>query len=148
MSMFALGAQQPGQTVDLLLRPAAREDLMQIAIAALRRLQLLSEMPDHHAPLRLYAVLLEVSAQIADHLPVFVGEFETFLARERTGKILGPVIEIEKVTLGIGHYRMTANIDNPYEWRTLQHESVSLLRNTGEYITVSLGYSLDLGQTQ
>ena len=57
------------------------------AIAALRRLPLLAEIPDHLAHLRLHAVLLEVSAQIADHLPVFVGEFEAFLARERTNKV-------------------------------------------------------------
>src|SRR3989344_8203153 len=126
MSMFALGAQQPGQTVALLLRPAAWEDLMQIAIAALRRLPLLAEMPDHLTHLRLHAVPLEVSAQIADHLPVLVGEFEAFLARERMGKVLGPVAEVQNVAFRISQHRPATDAESFNEGCGLQHRFASL----------------------
>ncbi len=57
--MFALGAQQTGQAVSLLLRPATRKDFMQVAIIAFCRPPLLSEMPDHLAHLCLHTVPLE-----------------------------------------------------------------------------------------
>ena len=74
--MFALGAQQPGQAVALLLRPAAREDLMQVVVVAAFRPPHLRKVPDHRAHLRLHAVFGIVPAQEADQLPVLVAQFQ------------------------------------------------------------------------
>src|SRR5512139_977247 len=56
-SVFALGAQQARQAVALLLRPAAGEHLVQVVVAAALGTPAFAEVADHHAHLRLHAVL-------------------------------------------------------------------------------------------
>src|SRR5512140_88843 len=60
-SMFALGAQQAGQAVALLLRAAHRKQVVQVMVVAAVRPPGLGEVPDHHAHLRLHPMLLVVA---------------------------------------------------------------------------------------
>src|SRR3990167_8486780 len=58
LSMFALGAQQARQPVALFLRPADGKEVVQVMVAAAARIPGLGEVADHHAHLRLHAVLV------------------------------------------------------------------------------------------
>src|ERR1019366_2871965 len=85
-SMFALGPQQAGHAVALFLWSAAGKEVVQVVVAAALRPPDLREVADHHAHLRLYAMLGVVLAQEADQLPVLVGQHQSLAFRERTGE--------------------------------------------------------------
>src|SRR5690606_26557044 len=96
LSVLALDAQQARQAVALLLRPAAREQVVQIAVAALFRSPDLAEVLDDLAHVGLDHVLLVMAAQEADDLPVLAVQFQTLVGGLGTDEILRPVGQIHQ----------------------------------------------------
>ena len=62
-SVFAFGLQQACQTIPLFLRPARREQVVQMMVVSALRAPDLGEVPNHDPHLCLNAVLLEIVAQ-------------------------------------------------------------------------------------
>src|SRR3990172_1407122 len=120
--MLPLRTQQAREPVALLLRPAAWENFVEIMIAALLRAPLLAEMLNHHAHLRLHAVLVVKIAQKTNDLPVLVGERQLLLLGERAHEVLGPIIEVDQITFGVGLDLLAVDVDRLDESFGKQHE--------------------------
>ena len=94
-SVFALGPQQAGQAVALLLRPAAREDRRAgsgcCRAAAPRPAR---SGGSSRAPAACTPCSCEVGAQEADHLPVLLGQHQALAGGQRAREGLGPVVEV------------------------------------------------------
>src|SRR3990172_424553 len=100
--MLTLGAQQPCQSITLLLRSAYREQVVQVVVVAPCFAPFVSEMHNHDTHLGLHAMFMKIVAQEADDLPVLFGQNQAFFLCTGARKFLRPVIQVLEITLGIG----------------------------------------------
>ena len=113
--MFTFGAQQSREPVALLLGPTAREHFMQMVIRSAFRPPRRSEMANHHAHLRLDAVLGIVVTQETDDIPMRRSQFQPFAPGQFPCEFLRPLAAIDEIPLAVGGDAPAVNIDTMRE---------------------------------